>query len=118
MVCPCKFPLVFVDTRNGKDIEYIAIPGEDFENMDEVSKPEFHQMIEDGPDGESHKYMAVLWKDPHNAVTKKYDVDNHIVIAGCNAKYANEGLQCKRKELYVVLHPIDEWKEHHRIAIK
>lgn len=112
MTCPCKFPLVFVDDRDD-DNSYIAIPEEDFEDMGSVSVPTFKEIIYE--DGE--EYMSVLWKDPENAYTKKYIVNGHIVIAGCEATINGKEIKCRDKELYVVLHPIDEWINYHIIEI-
>ena len=36
IVCPCLYPLVFLDNRNGDNINYIAIPNEILQEMGEV----------------------------------------------------------------------------------
>lgn len=119
MVCPCEYPLVFVDDRYSERIEYISIPDEVFDEMGEIRKPEFEVVEEEGFDKNIHKYMAVLWKNPKDATTKKYDINDHIVVAGCDFPMSKKGkLRCAEKEIYVVLHPIDEWKEHHMIKVK
>jgi len=109
---------VFLDNRDGDNIDYISIPSEILREMGEV-RVDFEEVKEKGFDGEMHDYMAVIWKDPSNATTKKYDVNNHIVIAGCDAKVVNgKKLQCKKKELYIVFHPIDEWISHHIVDLQ
>ncbi len=118
MVCPCEFPLVFLDNRHGEDISYISIPEEIFKEWGSIEVPLFEEIKDKGFDDELHDYMAVIWRDPKNATTKKYDINDHIVIAGCDLPTDNKGkLKCVEKEIYVVLHPIDEWIDHHMIKI-
>lgn len=86
--------------------------------MRSIENPQFEEVKEEGFDGIIHEYMAVVWKDPKNATTKKYDINNHIVVAGCDFPTEKKGkLKCVDKQIYVVLHPIDEWIEHHMIKI-
>lgn len=119
MVCPCKYPLLIADKRDDDEIEYLAFPEDYIEEMNgEVDAPEFEEVEEEGFDGERHKYMAVLWQDPKDAVTKKYDVAEHIVVAGCHVRTDGKKMQCRKKELFVVLHPLDEWEKHHKVKIK
>lgn len=118
MVCPCMYPLVFIDDRDGDNISYISIPDEVLEEEGGVDYPEFEEVKEEGFDGKMHDYMAVIWKDSKNAITKKYDVNEHIVVAGCDARSDGKKMKCKKKELYMVLHPIDEWISYHIVSIK
>ncbi len=118
MVCVCKYPLVFIDNRNGDSISYISIPEEVFEDEESIDNPEFEEVTEEGFDGKMHDFMAVIWKNPKDAVTKKYDVNDHIVIAGCDSSTDGKKMKCKKKELYMVLHPVDEWISHHIVEIK
>ena len=118
IVCVCRYPLVFIDTRNGDSISYISIPEEVFEDEGGIDNPEFEEIAEEGFDGEMHDYMAVIWKNPEDAITKKYDVNEHIVISGCDASTDGKKMKCKKKELYVVLHQIQEWIDNHIIEIK
>lgn len=119
MVCPCLYPIIFTDMREKDKVKYISIPDEVFDDMGCINKPDFEEVEEEGFDGKLHKYMAVLWSDPTHATTKKYDVNDHIVIAGCDAKVVDgKKLACKKKELYVVLHPINEWNGFHKVQIK
>lgn len=118
MVCPCEYPLVFFDDRGEEEISYISIPEEEFEELGSISNPIFEEVKETGFDGEIHDYMGVMWKDPKNATVKKYDVNDHIVYAGCDFPIEKKGkIKCAEKELYLVLHPIDEWIDHHMIKI-
>lgn len=117
MVCPCIYPLVFKDTRyTGQPISYISIPDEIFEEQTTIENPLFEEVEEEGFDGNMHQYMSVLWKDPKGANLKKYDVNNHIVYAGC-AQTDGKKLVCRKKDLFLVLHPIDEWNEDHVVEI-
>jgi hypothetical protein len=117
-MCSCKYPLVFLDDRDGDEISYVAIPEEIFEELGTIEQPLFEEVKEIGFDGKTHDYMAVVWKDPKDATTKKYDVNDHIVVAGCNSPTDNKGkLKCVDKTTYVVLHPIDEWIAHHMIKV-
>lgn len=118
MTCPCMYPLMFVDNRYGDKVEYMSIPEDVFDEMGCIRMPELEVIEEEGFDGKLHKYMGVIWKDPKDATTKKYDVNDHIVIAGCDGVVDGKKMSCKKKELYVVLHPIEEWKEHHIVKIK
>ena len=81
IVCPCLYPLVFIDNRDSDNLSYISIPEEILEELDEVPKLQFEEVNEKGFDGKFHDYMAVIWKDPSKATTKRYDVNDHIVVA-------------------------------------
>lgn len=119
-VCACLYPLIFVDDRDEDNIKYISIPEEVLEEEGGLDNPEFEKVTEEGFDGELHEYMAVIWKEPKNAHTKKYDVNEHIVVAGCDAKVDNNGkkIACRKKEMYMVLHPWKEWNDHHIVKIR
>ncbi len=119
ITCPCKFPIFIVDNRDGEDIEYMGFPTDYIEEVNgKIDSPEFEEVEEEGFDGNKHKYMAVLWQDPEDANTKKYDVAGHIVIAGCRAETDGKQIVCKKKELFVVLHPLGEWEEYHKVRLK
>lgn len=116
-VCPCQYPIIFVDDRyTGEPVTYISIPKEIFEEQEYIENPVFEEVEEEGFDGELHKYMSVLWKDPKGASLKKYNVNNHIVYAGC-ANVDGQKLMCRKKDLFLVLHPVDEWLENHIVRI-
>lgn len=109
-----------IDKRDNDTIEYLAFPDDYIDEVEgEIDVPKFDVVEEEGFDRKKHVYMSVLWKDPKNATTKRYDVADHIVVAGCEARVDTDGkkMQCKRKELFVVLHPIDEWKDHHIVEL-
>ncbi len=107
------------DTRAGYDIEYVAFPDDYIEEVDgDIVIPEFEQLRERGFDGEEHDYMAVVYQEPKDANTKKYDVNDHIVVAGCHAETDGKKMICKKKELFMVLHPLDEWEKYHKVKIK
>ncbi|MDD3474353.1 MAG: hypothetical protein PHP08_00435 [Candidatus Dojkabacteria bacterium] len=119
ITCPCKYPLWITDKRDNDEIEYIAFPRDYIEDVDgEIDVPEFEEIEEEGFDGKRHKYMAVLFQDPEDAYTKKYDVAEHIVVAGCHVETDGKKMKCKKKELFIVLHPIQEWEEHHMVKIR
>ena len=62
------------------------------------------------------EYVAVLWEDPEGADLKSYEVNEHLVYAGCNFgdKLKRGGkMVCKEKELFMVLHPKEEWESYH-----
>jgi len=62
------------------------------------------------------EYVAVLWADPKDADLKSYEVNDHLVYAGCNYgdKLKKGGkMVCKEKELFLVLHPKEEWERYH-----
>jgi len=62
------------------------------------------------------EYVVVLWEDPEGADLKSYEVNDHLVYAGCSFgdKLKRGGkMVCKEKELYMVLHPKDEWESYH-----
>jgi hypothetical protein len=113
-VCPCKFPILFVDRRyTGQAISYISIPNEVFEEQKYIENPIFEEIEEDG-----QKYMSVMWKNPKGASVKTYEVSNHLVFAGCSAQSDGKTLTCKKKDLFIVLHPLSEWNSEHIVHIK
>lgn len=116
-MCPCKYPLIILDRREGDKIKHISIPTEVADDLGNFEVPEFEKVREKGFDGKMHDYMSVIWKNVDNAVTKKYDVADHIIVAGCDAKVSDGKMVCKKKELYLVMHPMKEWKEYHMIDI-
>ena len=115
-ICSCEYPLLIVDDRSGKAIEYLAIPTEVIRNDmgGEPFEPVINTVETEGLDHVIRMYMAVVWKEPDHDGIKAYDVAGHIVYAGCSL----ENLQCDTKSIYVVLHPIDDWLSHHIIELK
>lgn len=117
ITCPCLYPTVIDDYRSGRKIEYIAFPEDEFPLPEEMIKPEFEKIKEKGFDGKMHDYIAVIFQNPTNAHTKKYDVNDHIVVMGCNGKVIDGKVQCKHKDLFMVLHPENEFEKYHKIKI-
>lgn len=120
-ICVCKYPLMIIDKRDAKEIEFIAMPLEVI-NDGELPVPDIDTLETEGLDGIVRHYVSVTWRpvtpDMH---TKKYDVVGHVVTAGCELSEAIQGedghLQCDSKSIYVVLHPLEEWVEKHIIEI-
>ncbi len=57
-----------------------------------------------------------MWADPEGADLKSYEVNDHLVYAGCNFgdKLKRGGkMVCREKELFLVLHPKEEWERYH-----
>jgi hypothetical protein len=115
-VCSCKYPLIIVDERDGKEITFLAMPLEVLEEDNRFGYdniPDMEVVETESLTGIIGQYMKVTWKKAHSE-TKKYDVVGHIVIAGCE-----EGaLQCDTKNIYEVYHPVDEWIKDHIVELK
>jgi len=112
-ICSCEFPLIIIDKRSGKDVEYISIPIEIVDEMGEIIMPEMSIVETEGLDGIVQEYMKVSWKKPHDK-TSKYDVRGHIVVAGC----PEDAIQCDAKSIFDVYHPINDWISDHVIELK
>ena len=120
-ICVCKYPLMIIDKREAKEIEYLAMPLEIIDGA-EMPVPDIEIQDTEGLDGIFRRYVAVKWKDiTPDLHVKKYDVVGHVVFAGCELsetlKEENGNLHCDTKSIYKVLHPFDEWKENHVISI-
>ena len=120
-ICVCKYPIMVIDKRDAKEVEYLAMPLEVIENG-EMSVPDIDVQEAEGLDGIMRDYVVVRWQDiTPNMHTKKYDVKGHVVTAGCELSEAikeEDGhLQCDSKSIYTVLHPLEEWMEQHVIEI-
>lgn len=60
------------------------------------------------------KYKSVLFKERgSNTNIKSYEVNEHLVYAGCEIDELSGKKYCKDKQLYLVLHPIEEWNSFH-----
>lgn len=134
-ICSCLYPLHIVDKRDsisGEDsdsIEYLAIPQEVIDEMGKkINIPSIEVIKEEGFDGVKRDYVKVVWADSSGAMTKRYDVNDHIMIIGCDAPKCKiqkgkdkhkdrSGCKCDEKEVYAVLHPLDEWHSHHIVEI-
>lgn len=120
-ICVCKFPLMVIDNRDDRSIEYIAMPIEVIKNGD-ISVPEIEYEEVEGFDGIIKSYIAVKWqKIKDGDIVRKYDIVGHIVTAGCELSESSKGedgkLQCSEKSIYTVLHPAEEWVEQHVIEL-
>ena len=112
---------MIIDKRDAKEVEYIAMPLEVIEDG-ELPVPDIDVQEAEGLDGIIRNYVAVRWQDiMPNMHTKKYDVVGHVVTAGCELSEASKGedghLKCDSKNIYMVLHPLEEWMEKHVIEI-
>lgn len=132
-ICSCLYPLHIIDTRDGGEhdpIDYLAIPQEVIDEMGGIIKiPKIKKVVEEDLDGVERDWVKVIWADSTGAFTKKYDVNDHIAVLGCDdvkrlkkCKIGGKGshkckLGCEEKEVYEVLHPIEEWYSHHIIEI-
>ncbi len=57
-----------------------------------------------------------MWEDPESANIKSYEVNDHLVYAGCSFDelLMKKGKKvCKEKRLFMVLHPKEEWEKYH-----
>lgn len=110
MTCPCLYPVILnVTDSDGDKVKYWSMPEDELDREFEI--PKIQEVIH-----KNEKYMAVLWHDPGDADLKPYEINEHIVYAGCNFddKIRKGGkLVCKEKELFLVLHPINEWYSYH-----
>lgn len=114
--CPCEFPLDIIDKRAGKEIEYLAMPFDLIKSG--IKPPEDIDVVEEEIEGKKSKFVAVIWKKPSEKDdVKKYLVRGHIVIAGCEPSLKEGKLQCDEKDLYMVLHPAEEWLDYHIVEL-
>ena len=84
--------------------------------------PDIEYEDTEGLDGIIRGYMSVTWQKVKDGdLVKKYDVANHVVTAGCQPEEASKGedgkLICDEKNIYVVLHPVQEWVEQHIVEL-
>ena len=116
MTCPCLYPMVITVTdEDGDKNTYWAMPDDELDNG-KFEIPTLDYIKKDGKD-----YVAVMWNDPKNADLKSYEVNEHYVYAGCSFgdKLKRGGkMVCREKELYIVLHPKEEWNSYHIRELK
>ncbi len=128
-ICICKYPIILIDNREGKAIEYIAMPTQVI-NATDIPIPFIDPVETEGPDGIKRKYIAVKWQEvpldkgdsKSNGVVKRYDhhIPDHIVIAGCEASEISiiDGeMKCDIKSIYTVLHTWEDWRDFHFIQL-
>jgi hypothetical protein len=144
VTCPCLYPLVIVkgkkyylafpddetdyidklesdgtkpsfteikNTDDGDSVKYLAYPEKHVQKV--LGKLDINLQKFEGND-----YIAVNYKTIESSDhMKQYLTNEHIVFAGCSSpvKVGAHGLKCDSKEIYLSLHPINEWTEHHVI---
>ena len=115
-ICTCKYPLMIVDKRDGIDVDYLSIPVEVIEGQmgGDMISPNIDVEDRQGLDGVTRTYVKVTWRKLDHDGTKEYDINDHIVVAGCNEK----DIACDTKGTYIVFHPMDEWLDHHIIELE
>lgn len=152
-ICSCLYPLHIIDKRDVRDgldkdpIEYLAIPQEVIDELGlndndngngngngyrKIKIPKIKMVRDFGLDGVKRDYVKVIWADSGMAMTKRYDVNDHVVVVGCDIPEAcrvgksehgksKSGhkckIKCEEKEVYEVLHPLEEWHSHHIVEI-
>lgn len=104
---------MITDKRFGDSNIYLSLPLEILGGMTEIPVPDMEVVDEIGFDNIKHKYMRVKWQDVIPPGAKRYNVNDHIVIAGCQ----EDQLSCDSKSIFAVYHPIDEWNENHMIEL-
>ena len=104
----------FIETKEtdaGYSVKYLAYPEKHVQKM--LGKLDIDVQKFEGND-----YVSVNYKDIESSdLMKQYLTNEHIIFAGCSApvKVGDSGLKCDSKEIYLSLHPIDEWTDHHVI---
>lgn len=115
-ICVCRYPLVIVDRRDGntkKDEKlFLSLPVEILTDK-YIPTPEIDLVKEKGFDGIERDYVKVKWRDIESKIGKRYNVHDHIVVAGC----PEDQLTCDEKNIYEVYHPLEEWESIHIIEI-
>ena len=112
---------MIIDDREGRSIEYLAMPVEVIKDGD-IRVPEIDHEEAEGFDGVIRDYISVKWQEIKDGmVMKKYDVVGHIVFAGCEPSETSKGedgaLSCTDKSIFTVLHPAEEWVDKHVIEL-
>jgi hypothetical protein len=112
---------MIIDDREGRSVEYLAMPIEVIKDGD-IRIPEIDHEEAQGFDGVTRDYISVKWQEiKPGMIMKKYDVVGHIVSAGCELSEASKEdgiLACDNKSIFTVLHPAEEWMEKHVIELK
>jgi hypothetical protein len=114
-ICSCRFPKLIIDKSYGDGDNTVIFYGIPIDVMDDVgiNLPLMEEVEETSPAGKVGRYMKVTWEEPHVG-TKMYEVLEHLVVAGC----PEDAEQCDIKSIFVVYHPMKEWKEKHIIDYK
>lgn len=104
---------MITDKRFGSSDVFISIPLEVIGDGIEIPIPDMEIVDEIGFDNIKRKYMRVRWQDDIPSWAKRYNVNDHIVIAGC----AEDKLSCDTKSIFEVFHDVNEWNEYHMIDL-
>jgi hypothetical protein len=112
---------MIIDNRDGKEIEFLAMPIEAIKEGD-LPVPDIEYEETEGLDGVVRSYIAVKWyKVNEGDFVKKYDIADHVVVAGCLLEETSKGgdgkLACDEKSIYAVYHPVEEWINQHIIEL-
>lgn len=112
MTCPCLYPLriTLIDEDGDKNV-YWAMPEDEIEDDGAFKIPKIENVVEN-----DISYKAVMWKDPKDASVNSYEINDHLVYAGCSYDELVEKkgkMKCIEKAIYIVLHPADEWERIH-----
>lgn len=112
VICICRYPIMITDKRFGGSDTYISIPLEVVDGV-EVPVPDMEVVKEKDFSDKMATYMKVKWQDDIPSWANRYNVNDHIVMAGC----PEERLSCDTKSIFAVFHPIDEWNGYHMIDL-
>lgn len=112
-ICVCKYPIMITDKRYGGSDTYISMPLEVIADGIEIPIPDMEVLDEIGFDNIKRKYMKVKWQNNIPSNAKRYNINDHLVMAGC----AEDQLSCDTKSIFSVSHPLDEWNEYHMIDL-
>lgn len=127
--------LEIVINRDEQDIKFLAIPMETISKrgleseIPEIEVVDHESILSDGSTI-VRQFMKVVWLKITDELVKKYDIRNHIFIAGCKSSEMikekefdyfgkeSEVLRCSDKGIFTVLHPIDEFLEKHIVELE
>lgn len=121
-----EFPLEL----DGNIVKFLAVPFTEVGNRG-IPVPDIEAIYHDvsvGNDIISKQFMELTWQNLDGKHYKKYDIKNHLILAGCEASETSkqfdelegkEVLVCtNKKEIYKALHPIDEFLEKHILELE
>lgn len=116
------YPMIIIDSRYDENIEYFAMPKEIIKDKNDTITLPIIEIIETDLKGKPGEFVAVMWNEMYGTENiKEYVVNDHLVMAGCDISSMidkNGKLQCDEKKIYLVLHPMDEWLDHHVVELR
>lgn len=118
-VCICRYPLLVRDNRGPEPVDFMSVPIGIFTDR-EFRLPRIERIVLNDTDGNPMNCIAVHWKELDHENISTYDVNNHLVIAGCDPSRMSmkDGmLVCNVKDIYTVFHPEEEWDSYHIVDI-